>query len=149
MNELPEISQLLPHDAPMIMIKELVAVGKDRVHCRVLIDESCLFFDHELRTVPGYVGIEFMAQTVAALSGYHTLGRGEQPPIGFLLGGRSYRSELSVFEEGMILDIHGKQLLLNENMASFFCTIEYNGKVKVECELNVFEPPKEIKVRLT
>mgnify|MGYP005656661465 FL=1 len=149
MNDFPKISKLLPHDAPMILIKELVAVGKDRVHCRVLIDESCLFFDHEARTVPGYVGIEFMAQTVAAWAGYHAWERGEQPPIGFLLGGRGYRSELSMFEEGMVLDIHGEQLMLYENMASFSCTIEYNGKVMGKCELNVFEPPKEIQVRLT
>jgi predicted hotdog family 3-hydroxylacyl-ACP dehydratase len=144
MNDMPEITEVIAHDAPMILIDDLVEVRKEHVHCRVTIHESGLFFDQQKRTVPGYVGIEFMAQTVAAWAGFHAWERDEKPPIGFLLGGRSYQCESPAFSEGMELDIHAEQILKSENMAAFACTIQHNGVVQAKCELNVYEPPPEI-----
>lgn len=148
MNNLPEITAVIAHDAPMILIDDLVEVGREHVHCRVTIHESGIFFNQQLRTVPGYVGIEFMAQALAAWAGFHARERGERPPIGFLLGGRRYQSECSSFDEGMQLDIYAKQIMKSEQMAAFSCTIQCHGIVQAKCELNVYEPPPETQMEL-
>lgn len=143
MSDRPRLAELIVHDTPMILIDELVDVGENDVHCRVAIHESGLFFDPKARTVPGYIGMEFMAQTVAVWSGYHAWKRNETPAIGFLLGGRVYESERSDFLEGMVLDIRAKQIMQSENMAVFLCTIQYNDVLIAKCELNVYHPPSE------
>lgn len=140
---MPPISEVISHDEPMILIDELVEAGEAHVHCRVKISEDAMFYDKVKRGVPGYVGIEYMAQSVAAWAGYHAWERGEKPPIGFLLGGRKYASEVPMFRVGMVLDVCGHQLMKNENMAAFSCTIEHNGAVQATCNLNVYEPPAE------
>ena len=143
MNDLPDLAELIAHDAPMILLDELVDAGEKNVHCRVAIHESGLFFDPKARAVPGYVGMEFMAQTVAVWAGYHAWKRNEAPPVGFLLGGRSYKRERPDFPEGMVLDIRAEQIMKSENMGAFHCTIQHDGVLQATCELNVYEPPTE------
>jgi predicted hotdog family 3-hydroxylacyl-ACP dehydratase len=68
MTNFPDIAELLPHDAPMILVDRLIDVQEESVHCQVDIGEHQLFFDNESKTTPAYVGIEFMAQSIAAWS---------------------------------------------------------------------------------
>lgn len=46
-------------------------LGGENVHCQVTIRSDHLFFDNQHQSVAGYVGIELMAQTIAAWAGYH------------------------------------------------------------------------------
>ncbi|WP_372881579.1 hotdog family protein [Psychromonas sp.] len=148
-NNYSDISELLPHKAPMILIDKLVDVDELSVHCQVKIDDSGLFFNKQMSAVPAWVGIEFMAQTVAAWSGYHANTQGETPPIGFLLGSRRYNAECSEFTLGSVLDIYAEQLMENEGMAAFACRIECNEQVLARSQLNVFVPsPEKLKSML-
>ncbi|WP_305844721.1 hotdog family protein [Photobacterium leiognathi] len=142
MTNCPPLHQLLPHEAPMILVDELIDVGEKHIHCRVVICPDCLFFDPKTQSVPGYVGIEFMAQTVAGWSGYHAWKKGDDSPIGFLLGCRRYHSELSVFKEHEILDIHAEQIMENNGMAVFDCKIMVNDNIVASSQLNAFVPSK-------
>ena len=140
MSDIPHLHQLLPHDMPMALVDELVDIGKDHVHCRVTPGPGCLFFDPRNRTVPAYVGIEFMAQSVAGWSGYHAWRQGRLSPIGFLLGCRRYLTGCSGFREHETLDIHAEQVLENKGMAVFNCRIECRGEVLASCQLNIYVP---------
>lgn len=79
MTDIPSVDQLLPHDDPMILIDRAISVEALSIHCQVDIGDHNLFFDAESQTVPAYVGIEFMAQSVAAWSGYHALKNDTTP----------------------------------------------------------------------
>lgn len=46
-------------------------LGGENVHCQVTIKSDDLFFDNQRQGIAGYVGIELMAQTIAAWAGYH------------------------------------------------------------------------------
>ncbi len=70
MNNIPDVASLLPHEAPMILIDKLINVTELTVHCQVKIDSAGLFFDKDNHGVPAWLGIEFMAQTIAAWYGY-------------------------------------------------------------------------------
>ncbi len=94
MTKLPPIEQLLPHDKPMILVDRALDVQQDTIHCQVDIGDHNPFFNQESLSVPAYVGIEFMAQSVAAWSGYHALTQGEEPPIGFFAWQPTLRGRL-------------------------------------------------------
>lgn len=143
MTNIPHFHQLLPHDMPMALVDELIEVGETHIHCRVTPSENSLFFDVGARAIPGYVGIEFMAQSIAGWSGYHAWARGESAPIGFLLGCRRYQTDCSAFKESEVLDIHAEQLMVNNGMAVFSCRIEHQGLVLAISQLNVYVPSPE------
>ncbi|WP_086982147.1 hotdog family protein [Vibrio aphrogenes] len=137
------IGELLPHQAPMILIDKLIDISDTKVHTQVLIQADGLFFDAATNTVPGYVGIEYMAQSIAAWSGYHAKQQGKDPDIGFLLGSRRYHSDCAAFSLGQVLDIHAEQLMENNGMAAFYCQIMHQGKEIAHAQLNAFVPSPE------
>lgn len=143
MNKLPDITSLLPHEAPMILLDKLIDVTALTVHCQVSIDANSLFFDKQLDGIPAWVGIEFMAQTVAAWSGYHASLKGEDSPIGFLLGSRCYAIECETFMQHQVLDIYAEQVMESEGMAAFVCRIECAGKTLASSQLNAFVPSQD------
>lgn len=143
MNNIPHFHQLLPHESPMALVDELIDVGELHIHCRTTITSQCPFFNQKSRNVPGYVGIEFMAQSVAGWSGYHAWLKGDKSPIGFLLGSRRYQSMCSDFKEHDVLDIYAEQIMENLGMAVFSCCIECQGKVIASSQLNVYVPSQQ------
>ncbi|OAN11005.1 3-hydroxydecanoyl-ACP dehydratase [Photobacterium jeanii] len=143
MTNIPHLHQLLPHQQPMVLIDELIDVGEDHIHCQVTISEDCLFFDPNNRSIPGYVGIEFMAQTVAGWSGYHAWRQNHAAPIGFLLGSRRYDSDYPQFDEHQTFDIYAEKVMENNGMAAFSCRIEHQGTQIAKSQLNAFVPTDE------
>ena len=143
MTNLPAIDQLLPHQAPMILIDRALEVQSESIHCQVDIESHHLFFDPATQSIPAYVGIEFMAQAIAAWSGYHSLVQGIQPPIGFLLGSRRYRALCDAFLKGQTLDIYAEQLMQDNGMAVFKARIEHQHQLLAECQLNVYVPSEQ------
>ena len=72
MNEpssLPAIETLLPHQAPMLLLDRLCAADAQQARCETRIGaRHALLLDGE-GNLPGWVGIELMAQTIAAWAG--------------------------------------------------------------------------------
>lgn len=141
--DFPDVSSFVPHNAPMILIDKLIAVDESSVHCQVFIDKNVPFFDAQLDAVPAWVGIEYIAQTISAWSGYQSSLRGEESPIGFLLGTRRYNSECEVFTNHAVLDVYATQLMQSDGMSAFQCSIECAGKEIISSQLNVFVPTQE------
>lgn len=151
MTNYPSIAQLLPHDEPMILIDRALDIQQDTIHCQVEIGAKNPFYNAETSTIPAYVGIEFMAQSVAAWSGYHALQQGDEPPIGFLLGSRRYLSHCDAFQNGQLLDIYAEKMMEDNGMAVFSARIEYQQQTIASCQLNVYVPSEqklqEMKIR--
>lgn len=143
MAKYPSIEQLLPHDKPMILVDRAIDIQVDSIHCQVEIDEHIPFFNYDTKTVPAYVGIEFMAQSIAAWSGYHALIQYQQPPIGFLLGSRRYSSDIEAFTQGQQIDIYAEKIMENDGMAVFSARMEWQERTIATCQLNVYVPSKE------
>jgi predicted hotdog family 3-hydroxylacyl-ACP dehydratase len=72
----------------MLFLDRLLATNEERTVCRVRIHDRPFFRDDD-GYLPGWAGLEPMAQCVAAHGGVHSpAGAGSRPPIGFLLGCR-------------------------------------------------------------
>ena len=95
--------------------------------------------------VPAWVGIEYMAQAVAAWSGARSRAAGGSPRIGYLLGSRRYEAHVSKFETGAELRVHAQCELMGDNgLGMFDCRITQGERVLAAGRLSVFEPPVEL-----
>src|SRR4051812_20202560 len=115
------LADLLPHGAEMTVIDRLVAYDEGKSIAIVDVRPESLFFENG--GVPAWVGLEYMAQAVAAHAGFAARLRGEPPSVGFLLGTRSYQSRVAAFPSGSRLTIEVEPLSLDANLGAFHCTI--------------------------
>jgi predicted hotdog family 3-hydroxylacyl-ACP dehydratase len=131
------IGELLPHGAAMTVIDRLVQYDPKRSVSTVTIGRTSRFFAGA--GVPAWVGIEYMAQTIAAHAGYEARQRGEPPAIGFLLGTRSYRNELGEFPPGMQLTITVEPVVVEGAFGAFQCAIATDCVVATAV-INTYQP---------
>ncbi|WP_226643716.1 hotdog family protein [Microbulbifer variabilis] len=130
--------ELVPHSGNMSLLDEVVSVGEEQLQAKLRVRDDGIFSRNG--HVPAYVGIEYMAQTIAAFSGYHAKERGEEVRLGFLLGTRKFLSNVESYRCGEELTINVQRLLQAENgMATFECEIT-GPAIEQTARLNVFQP---------
>lgn len=121
-------AQLLPHRAPMLLLDAIDSCTTERATARVAIARESPFFSTELDGVPAWVGLEYMAQTVAAWGGARRLARGEALVAGLLLGSRHYHcnSDLFPLHSALTIDI---ELLFEDDdgLGAFACELRGNS----------------------
>jgi predicted hotdog family 3-hydroxylacyl-ACP dehydratase len=135
------LADLMPHAAPMILLTSLLEVGEEHAICEVTINEQSMFFDKKSNSVPAWVGIEYMAQSISVHAGVHAQLNDQPVKIGLLLGSRRYESEVIGFEQGDCLQIRVQKLYQEANgLAGFECKILKDEQLICEAKLNVFSP---------
>lgn len=137
---LPDIRALVPHTGPMVLLDRVLSVDEDRLCAEVGIRSDTLFCGPD--GVGVWVGIEYMAQAIAAWTGYHARLRGEPIKLGFLLGTRRYECSRPLFMLGSVLRVHVERLFQNENgMGAFECFIDNEEERVATATVTVFQPP--------
>lgn len=133
------VTTIVPHAGRMCLLNQALEGDAESLTCEVTISEDDLFFVNG--GVDAWVGIEYMAQTVAAWAGWRARLRGEEPKIGFLLGSRRYESRHPRFALGETLrvDVH-RQFQADNGIGQFDCRIELEGKTIATATLTVYEP---------
>jgi predicted hotdog family 3-hydroxylacyl-ACP dehydratase len=131
------IAALLPHKPPMILLDRVIGYDDSSLVAEVTISENSLLLAPE--GVPGYVGIEYMAQTCAAYAGVCALDSHKPVKIGFLLGTRDYRLITPWFRIGDRLHISVSLILGDEQMASFDCQIQIDSNLVATAHLMVYQ----------
>ncbi|HEX6437800.1 MAG TPA: hotdog family protein [Candidatus Binatia bacterium] len=135
----PDIRSLIPHSGAMVLLDRVIAIDEETLCAEVLIGPDSLFGSAE--GVGAWVGLEYMAQTIAAFAGYTASLRGEAVKPGFLLGARRYECTLPVFSVGSLLKVHVRRVLQSENgLGSFQCRIEHGEEEVATAMLTVFQP---------
>lgn len=138
MTELPAIEKVVPHEAPMLLLDRILESGDDYLLCQVIVREDGLFDDQG--RVPGWLGIEYMAQSVAAFSGLESYWRGEPPKLGFLLGTRRFNSDGAYFRCGEELTVRVERIMQGSGgMAAFDCSVD-GKELSQSARLSVYEP---------
>ena len=69
----------------MKLIDELISVDDTKGRCRLTVTEDNLFYNDTLKGLPAHVGIELMAQSIAAVAGNRHKSQGDDIKLGFLL----------------------------------------------------------------
>ena len=144
--ELP-VGDLLPHSSPMVLLTKICGFEENALSAQVDITSGGKFWDYQSQSVPAWVGMEYMAQAIAALAGIKAKHEDRAVRLGFLLGTRKYKIIHPEFNAGDRLRIDVRQLYKDESgMASFECSICCNKRLAVEAKLNVFEPDEANKI---
>ena len=130
----------VPHRGAMSLLDAVEQVTEHGIAVRVKVPAQGLFASAE--GVPAWVGIEYMAQAVAAWSGARARASGGAPRIGFLLGSRRYEAHVPVFATGTELRISAECELIGENgLGMFDCRITtHEGQLLAAGRLSVYEP---------
>ncbi len=131
----------LPHDAPMVLLDRVCAIGADYARCRVTVDDGGALrpFLNSDGDLPGWYALEMMAQTVGVWSGWHGRQRGEPPRTGLLLGARALNCAQPVFSAGSELDISITLLLQDQYIGSFDCVICRAGETVATGRLTTYQ----------
>ena len=104
-----------------------------------VVDPACPLFDEERRGLPSWVAFEYMAQGIAALSGIQRLCEGSgSPKIGFVIGLRDFKTEVSFFPQGARVRIEAEELMRDGPVVSFSCLAECLGQ-RTRAILNAIE----------
>jgi predicted hotdog family 3-hydroxylacyl-ACP dehydratase len=124
----------------MILLDRLVESKGRESTCEVTIGPHSMFV--ETAGVPAFVGIEYMAQAVAAHGGYQSYQAGEPIAVGLLLGTRHVKLHGPFFELGQTLRIHVIHTWGERELMRFRCAITpiATGTLLQQAELNVFKP---------
>jgi len=102
---------LLPHAGPMVLLDKVLAVEDETVRAVATVRRDGLFAGPHEPGVPAWVGMEYLAQTIAAWSGVHERARGRPVHPGYLVGARSFHSSVGTIPWGVVLTIEAERLL--------------------------------------
>ncbi len=139
-----DVEKLLPQKNKMVLLSRILACHKNEKELisEVLISRDSMFFDEKKQYVPVWVGIEYMAQSIAAFSYLVNCGTEAEtePKIGFLLGTRKYDCSVFGFKLNQVLQINVKQLYYDNNLAAFECSIKDKEQLLAKAQVNAFSP---------
>ena len=132
----------VPHRGALSLLDGVESCDEHRIVAHVRVPSTGVFATAE--GVPAWVGIEYMAQAVAAWSGRRARAGGGSPRIGYLLGSRRYEAAVPLFEAGARLQVFAECELMGENgLGMFDCRVEQDGRVLASGRLSVYEPPQD------
>jgi predicted hotdog family 3-hydroxylacyl-ACP dehydratase len=122
----------------MVLLDAVIAAGAEELTSVLTVREESRFFDGA--GVGAWVGVEYMAQTIAAFAGYEALQNGTTVKPGFLLGARRYSCNTPAFPLGVTLRVTARRELQNaDGIGSFNCSITGDG-IAADANLVVFQP---------
>ena len=135
------LAELLPHAGDMILIDKIIRFDEEQIYTCLTVKPDGLFSLPD-GSLPAWVGVELMAQSVAAFAGCHARRKGNPVELGVLLGTRKFECNVEAFPAGSELTVHGIRSLEDDNgMGVFECHITAPG-IQASARLNVFRPPQ-------
>ncbi len=140
------IETYLPHATPMIFLEQLTNISENHVVCSVAVSQDGVLapFLNEHNALPSWYLIEIMAQTIGVWNGYYAKQQQQPPQLAFLLGSRSFQTQLSVLPLGTQISIRAEMVLRDEHLANFDCSAIVENKTVATAKLNVYEPDSEV-----
>ncbi|MBJ2138500.1 MAG: hypothetical protein CL578_19230 [Alteromonadaceae bacterium] len=138
MSEHLTLSDYVPHTGDMSLLDHIIDYGQGWLHASVLITEHSIFIEDQ--GVSATVGIEYLAQAVAAYSGSKPRALGEKPKLGFLLGIRRYESSIDYFPIGSRITLKVELEMEADNGLHVFQGRLIGNGFEASARLNVFQP---------
>ena len=91
-----ELINYLPHKGKMFLLSRVTQhdVNNHTITSEYDITENCIFYEPEFDGVPSWVGFEFMAQCISALTGITNTIKGRKPLPGFILSVMEFKADV-------------------------------------------------------
>ncbi len=134
------LAELIPHAADMILIDQVLSFDEEQIRTRVTVRPDGLFSQAD-GSLPAWIGVELMAQSVAAYAGCQARLKGEPIQLGFLLGSRKFECNVGHFPAGSELTIQAIRSLQDDSgMGVFECNLT-GTDIQAFARLSVYCPP--------
>lgn len=133
------IAELLPHTGQMVLVDKLLSFSEHGLSAELTVRGDGLLFGDQ-QALPAWVGVEYMAQTIAAYVGLRAKQAGQPIRLGFLLGTRHYASNVGTLPVGTQLTVKVEKILQDEQLGVFDCRIQ-GDNILITAKLNVYQPP--------
>ncbi|TXG93231.1 MAG: beta-hydroxyacyl-ACP dehydratase [Rhodocyclaceae bacterium] len=122
----------------MLLLDHLIAADEQHAVTSVRADAQSWYADTP-KTMPAWIGIELMAQTIAVHVGWNKAQQGLPPKQGVLLGTRAYRCDEAVFQGA--LEVEATLSFMDESgLGAYDCCIRMDGRSVATATVKVFEP---------
>jgi 3-hydroxymyristoyl/3-hydroxydecanoyl-(acyl carrier protein) dehydratase len=143
--EKDELLELIPHRGKMLLLTRVNTYSVKEMHicAEYHITPDCVFFDPAVGGVPSWVGFEFIAQAISALTGIRNRELGIKPRIGFILSISSIKMKIPLFKPGSCVELRVKQKDATGLIYTFTGEAFLEGKKVIEGKLMVMEINEE------
>jgi predicted hotdog family 3-hydroxylacyl-ACP dehydratase len=134
------IEAIIPHRGTMLLIDAVTAFDEQTLSARATVHADAWYADAQ-GAMPAWIGIELMAQSIAAHVALLAMRGGGRARPGVLLGSRSYKALQPSFAGGAQLLIRATELLRSdEGHGAYECTIHHDDVCCAEAVIKVFQP---------
>ncbi|WP_051180587.1 hotdog family protein [Caballeronia insecticola] len=137
---IPPIDAIIPHRGTMLLLDAVLSCSDDMLTASATVRPDAWYADAH-GAMPAWIGIELMAQGVAAHVSLCALRAGGVARPGVLLGTRSYQAHVSTFARDAQLTIGVREVLRSdEGHGAYECIIEHDGERWADAVIKVFQP---------
>lgn len=137
-----QVAELIAHSGDKILLDEVLEYNHEALVARARVKSDSVYLRGGAE--PPWLGLEYMAQAVAAFAGLRRRHEGGEPIVGMLIGTRKYRCNLPQLPVGLHMTIAVKALLEdNEGLSVFQCRLQGladEESLIAEANLNVYQP---------
>ena len=130
--ELPPLCDVMPHRERALLLDRVLEHADDSTLCSVTIGPDA-WLRRSDGSVPPWVGVEYMAQCIAAHEAYRALAEGRTLEAGFLVRARSVQVRHGRFEAGEELRVRAARLRGRPGL----------GALTYRCEIRSADGPEE------
>jgi len=133
------IASLLPHAGNMILLDQVCQADDDGITALTTVKPG----PYSLADggLPPWLGLELMAQAVAAWAGCQAKQAGRPIRLGFLLGTRRYDNHTDCLPAGATLTVAARLSLIDANgMAVFECSLHDETRLLAQARLTIYQP---------
>ncbi|CAB3798709.1 hypothetical protein LMG28688_04782 [Paraburkholderia caffeinitolerans] len=136
----PPIEAIIPHRGTMLLLDSVIACGDETLTALATVHADAWYANTE-GAMPAWIGIELMAQAIAAHVGLLSMRAGKPARPGVLLGTRRYEMARDAFAPGAPLRVTVNEVLRSEEgHGAYGCTIEQDGARCAEATVKVYQP---------
>lgn len=116
---------LLPHKGKMFLLSRVTGhnAKEHTIESEYDITEDCIFYEKKANGVPTWVGFEFMAQGISALTGITNREKGRRPRPGFILSVREFKASIPYFMCGTTIVMKIKEDYRADKTYSYNCAL--------------------------
>lgn len=130
------VAELVPHSGEIVLLDEVHDVSESALKASTRVRGDGLF-NVTPEAVPAFIGVEYMAQAIAAWAGWRGRQAGEPVKPGLLLGAREFTANVANLPVGTELEIQVDRVIEMENGLAVFDGVVKGEAVEITARLSV------------
>ncbi|RQR36173.1 beta-hydroxyacyl-ACP dehydratase [Burkholderia sp. Bp9143] len=134
------VEDVLPHRGTMLLLDAIERCSETGIEVRAVARRDAWYADGN-GAMPAWIGVELMAQAIAAHVGLLATHAGGRAKPGVLLGANRYVAHRAAFGADTALRIVARELLRgDEGHGAYECAIHAEGQCCAEAVVKVYQP---------